>query len=329
VRAPRAPLVRRVPVGPSLAKIVQDLSLRRAGRRLLAAERFDLLYTHEEAGWFGVALARRAGLPHLYDMHSSLPEGCANFGWPLGPLLPLARAVERRVLRSASGVIAICPALAGLVRRAAPGVPVTTVENAAFDMQTGRDDLPGLPEGAAADGPPLYSGGFERNQGVELLLRALAADPSLPAPDLYGGRPKQVEAAMILARRLGVDGRVRMHGVRPFREVWAATLRASVLLSPRVCGSNAPSKLYYYMRAGRPILATNVEANRQALDPECAELVPAESAAYARALREMLDEPGRAAGLAAAARRRYEERHTLAVYLQSLAAALAPWTGKA
>lgn len=322
VRVWRAPFVRRVPVGPSLAKIVQDLAIYRAAARLLGAEKFDLLHTHEEAAYFGGRLARRAGIPHLYDMHSSIPENLRNFGWRLGPLAPLARALERRLLRRVDGVLAVCPALAELVRAVAPNVPVTVVENAPFDMLTGSDDLPESPDGPP-DGAPLYCGGFEPNQGVELVLRALAADARLPAVDFYGGRPEQVAAARKLAAALGVDARARFHGTVPFAEVWRMSLRARALLSPRVCGSNAPSKVYHYLRAGRPIVATDAQANRQALDAECAELAAVDPAAFARALRRVLEDAALAGRLARAARRRYQERYTFEAYLQGLRNALA------
>ncbi|MCX7806253.1 MAG: glycosyltransferase, partial [Planctomycetota bacterium] len=330
VRAPHAPLVRRVPVGPSVSKLLQDIPLFRTAARLLREERFDLLHTHEEAAYFGVFLARRAGIPHLYDMHSSLPEGFGNYGWHLGPLLPVVRAAERWVLRNVDGAIAVCPVLAGHARSIAPGLRVTVVENAPFDMLSGRDDLP--EEGDApgkAEAPPLYCGGLDRNQGADLLIRAAAIGQDLPPVEVYGGRPDQVEAARRMAESLGIADRIRLRGQAPFDVVWGAMRRSSALLSPRASGTNVPSKVYYYLRAGRPIVATDIPAHRQVLDGSCALLVRPDPEEFAAGLARVLNDQALASAMASAARRRYEERHTFRTYLEGLRTALAPWTGGA
>ena len=47
----------------------------------LASEKYDAVHSHEEGSWFGVVLAGLLGLPHLYDMHSSLPQQLTNFAY--------------------------------------------------------------------------------------------------------------------------------------------------------------------------------------------------------------------------------------------------------
>ena len=73
VRCPRPPFLRGVRIGPSAAKLLLDALLAVTAARLARARRYDAIHSHEEAGLLGVWLARRLGLPHLYDMHSSLP----------------------------------------------------------------------------------------------------------------------------------------------------------------------------------------------------------------------------------------------------------------
>ena len=329
VRVPRSRLIGRVPVGPSFSKLMQDIPLFRTAARMLREERFDLLHTHEEAGWFGIRLSRRAGIPHLYDMHSSLPEGFRNYGWHLGPLDSAIRAAERWVLRNVDGVIAICPALAEHAASVAPGLRITVIENSPFDMISGRDDLPGDGEASEANAPPLYCGGFERNQGVDMLARAVALCPDLPPVDVYGGRPDQVERARRMAEKCGAGGRLRFLGAAPFLDTWEASRRAAVLLSPRIAGTNVPSKIYHYLRAGRPIVATDVPAHRQVLDESCAILTKADPLDFSEGLRRALSDAELSARIAAAARKRYEERYTFAAYLEALRSALSPWTGEA
>ena len=66
-------------IGPSFTKVVLDglMLFTIAGR--VMRERYDAIHSHEEMGLVGVWLARWLGIPHLYDMHSSLPQQLSNF----------------------------------------------------------------------------------------------------------------------------------------------------------------------------------------------------------------------------------------------------------
>ena len=84
--------MRRVPIGPSAVKVVLDtLMLVTVARRALAGG-YDAVHSHEEMGLVGVWVARWLGVPHLYDMHSSLPQQLGNFKFSGSRLL-------RRALR--------------------------------------------------------------------------------------------------------------------------------------------------------------------------------------------------------------------------------------
>ena len=72
----------RVKIGPSLAKIPLDALLdadRAAARARRAAT--TPIHSHEEGGLIGVVLAALLRVPHLYDMHSSLPQQLTNFAF--------------------------------------------------------------------------------------------------------------------------------------------------------------------------------------------------------------------------------------------------------
>ena len=59
--------------GPSHAKIWFDALLFCRLCFLLARERYDLLYAHEEGGFLAALLAPTFRVPLVVDMHSSLP----------------------------------------------------------------------------------------------------------------------------------------------------------------------------------------------------------------------------------------------------------------
>src|SRR6185295_770998 len=80
-RCLRPPFVSRVRIGPSGAKVVLDAFLAMTAMRLAITRRYDAVHSHEEGGAIGVWLAKALGVPHLYDMHSSLPQQVTNFGY--------------------------------------------------------------------------------------------------------------------------------------------------------------------------------------------------------------------------------------------------------
>ena len=81
-RSLRPPFVRRVEDRP----VAGEDSARRAARRCTALRRacrgrYDAMHSHEEGGLIGVVLAALLRVPHLYDMHSSLPQQLTNFAF--------------------------------------------------------------------------------------------------------------------------------------------------------------------------------------------------------------------------------------------------------
>ena len=61
----RPPVVRDVPIGPSIPKLMLDGPLFYRAWSLARRTEFDLLHSHEEAGVLGAWIARARGIPHL------------------------------------------------------------------------------------------------------------------------------------------------------------------------------------------------------------------------------------------------------------------------
>ena len=72
-RTPRIGFIKTVKIGLSSKKVFLDSLLFIRAFRLLQTGRYDLLHTHEEAGFFGILLAKIFDVRHIYDMPSSLP----------------------------------------------------------------------------------------------------------------------------------------------------------------------------------------------------------------------------------------------------------------
>jgi glycosyltransferase involved in cell wall biosynthesis len=229
-----------------------------------------------------------------------------------GPLLWAARALEGHALRHSTAVVTVCGSLTDGVRGRVPHARVFQVEDppiagtAAPEADTGalRASL-GLDERPVV----LYTGNFERYQGVELLVASAAAVPGAQFV-FVGGEPDQVARLRTAPR----SGTCVFAGKRPTSDLPAFLGLAAVVVSPRVSGVNTPFKIYTYLASGRPLVATRILTHTQVLDDSMAWLVDPTPEAVAAGIRSVLADPEgarrRAArGLETIAREYSEARH--------------------
>ncbi len=325
IRAPRPPFVHGVRIGPSLAKIPLDVLLAVTACRQAAAVRYDVVHSHEEAGAIGVVVARLLGVPHLYDMHSSLPQQLSNFAFSRSPIVRRFFALlERLMIRRSQVVVVICPALQDTVRAIEPGAMSFVIENAPGSADDPADSEQALAvrgrSGFRADTPVvLYTGTFEAYQGLDLLFRAMAlviaARPEARLL-LAGGKADQVARAAADARASGLEGHVVFAGERPASEIPAYLLAADVLVSPRSRGTNTPLKIYQYLRSGRPIVATRLLTHTQVLDDSTAILTGVTAREFADGILAGIADPGRARQIGERARALAEAKYSYQAYLE-------------
>ena len=319
IRAGRPPLTRRVTIGPSFTKLILDAFLAVTAWRQARREPYDLVHSHEEAGLLGVWIARRLRIPHLYDMHSSLPQQLANFRFARSRVLRRAfEVMEDRTIFGSDAVVTICRDLQDHVTAMGAGERAVLIENVmggdvAEPPQTTAAEVRRR-WGVPADAPlVLYTGTFEPYQGLDLLL---AAAPIVAARHpavrflVVGGRPEQIAKV-----RGSAGAPVIFAGHQPARDIPAFLEASDILASPRTSGTNTPLKIYTYLRAGKPIVATDLLTHTQVLDPEIAMLVPPEPRAFAAAIEALIGDPRLRERLSRAARARAEERYSPEVYL--------------
>jgi glycosyltransferase involved in cell wall biosynthesis len=279
IRSLKPPFISRVKIGPSWAKVPLDALLTLTAFRMALTRKYDVIHSHEEGGAIGIVLAGLLRKPHLYDMHSSLPQQISNFGYGKATwLAKMFEWVERLMLKRSQAVIVICQDLDDTVKALGVNVPTVLIENA-----SGTAPLIGAGLGVRtslgldADTPVvLYTGTFEAYQGLDLLYGAMRhVLTSAPSARLVmvGGDPEQVEAARKAAAAAGIGGATLFTGQRPAEEIPAFLDAASVLVSPRSSGTNTPLKIYQYLRSGRPIVATRLRTHTQVLDDSVAVLV--------------------------------------------------------
>jgi glycosyltransferase involved in cell wall biosynthesis len=298
--------------------------------RRVARSKYDAIHSHEEMGLVGVWLARWLRIPHLYDMHSSLPQQLSNFKFSRSALLRRVFTwAEDRMVRGSGVVITICQELQDTVDDMGVGDRALLIENV---MGGDVEDAPSLgpreirqrwqvPETAPV---ALYTGTFEAYQGVELLIDAsamLARTHPHARVLVVGGEPAQVAAARARADAAGASSIMSFTGQQPARDIPAFVGACDLLVSPRLRGTNTPLKIYSYLRSGKPILATELLTHTQVLSPEVARLVPVDAAAFAGAMAELIDRPDERARLAQAARQLAAAKYSRESYVRRTAEA--------
>ena len=299
-RCARPPFVRRVKIGPSLAKIPLDLQLMMTALGRVWRTGTTLSTRTRKAGSSAWCSPRRCGC----RICTTCTPACRSSS-PISPSAArrLVRRVflgiERLMIRRSRVVIVICPSLEETVRAIDPAAQVILIENA-----------PGSGEGAAtaaqaaavreafglgASTPVvLYTGTFEAYQGLDLLFAAMALVRSR-RPDarllLAGGKPDQVRRAQEQAQAAGIGDVTLFAGERPASEIPAYLLAADVLVSPRSRGTNTPLKIYQYLRSAKAIVATRLLTHTQVLDDDTAFLTGVSAAEFADGILAALENP--------------------------------------
>jgi glycosyltransferase involved in cell wall biosynthesis len=332
-RCMRPPFVHKIGIGPSFAKIPLDISLSVTAFARALRGRYDAVHSHEEGIAIGIVLAGLLRVPHLYDMHSSLPQQLTNFAFTRSRSVRwMFEVLERFVIRHSRVVIVICPELQTTVQGIDPDVPCVLIENAPGSAP-GSNENPGSSDStrqAATDslraslgvtpGQPvvLYTGTFEPYQGLDLLLDAfvhVARSRRDARLVLAGGNPDQIEALRREAASRGIADVVIFAGQRPSEEIPLYLRMATALVSPRRTGTNTPLKIYQYLRSGTPIVATRLLTHTQVLGDDTAILTPATPEGFAEGILTAIGDSATASAVAARARHLADTKYSYEAYL--------------
>jgi glycosyltransferase involved in cell wall biosynthesis len=315
--------LRQVPVGLSLAKVLLDVPLVAELARRLGSGLYTCIHAVEEAAFPAVILGRRFRVPVIYDMQSSLPEQLAQHLAFRGPVQIALRRLERWLLRQADSVVSSA-GLAARVRAAVPDVRLREWQYSGMLPPAAPEEVTALrADLGLAPGRPvvLYTGTFEGYQGLPELLAAVPrvrAEVPEAAFVLVGAE----ESGGTTIERSHMDlvrsGALRVVRRQPRERIPRFLALADVVVSPRAYGDNLPLKVFDYLAAGKPIVATDIPAHRSVLDDDRALLTGAWSPDLARAIVRLLRDPELAARLGEAGRAYSEERFGWFAFVRSV-----------
>ena len=296
-RIPRLPGLLRIKIGPSFAKIPLDMMMAGWCLGKLIKKRYDVIFSHEEASFFGALFAKWGRIPHIYDMHSSLPQQLDNFDFTRSRAVKtIFRVLEKFVLKNSSSVIVICLDLYQQVKQMGFSEKSILLENfCEFDSPLlTQNRRMKLRKRFAADNQKLvlYAGNFQSYQGIDLFLRAAAQIPDQRVVFLLvGGSPENVREKKRFTEELGLSERVHFTGQVPPSQVSHYIDIADVLVSPRTAGTNTPLKIYSFLKSGKPVVATDLRTHTQVLDENIALLEEPEPDKMASAIKSACFDP--------------------------------------
>ena len=322
IRPPNLFIIRKIKIGPSLTKIPLDFLLLLQAVFELTKAHYDIIFSHEEAAFFGVALAKAWGKPHIYDMHSSLPQQLENFEFTRSSfLISLFRRMENFVLKNSQAVIVICQDLRERVAKLGYERKALLVENfldfpgeefSAEEIARKKKELARRGEKIV-----LYAGNLESYQGIPLLLEAARKVRENAIFLLVGGSGAALQEMREMAGKLGLADKLIFVSRVPPSQIHLYVSLADVLVSPRLAGTNTPLKIYSFLKSGKPLVATNLWTHTQVLNSRNAILVEPDAPSLAEGISFALrSEEARARAHAAAEWARKE--YTLPRYLEKI-----------
>ncbi len=322
------PFINQIKIGPSWVKPILDLLVFFKALMMLFKNRYDVIHTHEEAAFFAYFLSPLFQIPHLYDMHSSLPRQLESFGvgnfWPVKPIFVW---LEDQVIKSSEAIITIDSELASIVKRTNPKARHINIENTAVSFNTGfgvENTLPTpaeIRENLNLEGRTavVYTGTFERYQGLDLVVKSVEKVKDQYPNVKYvmvGGKPHQVDELREIVAEKGLEEWVHFTGIVSPEEAMIFLDAADILLSSRIEGTSVPLKVYSYMHAEKPIIATNLEAHTQVFNPSMSVLVDPTIEGLADGVLSYLDNPEKMKLMATRAKEYANEYYSTASYIK-------------
>jgi glycosyltransferase involved in cell wall biosynthesis len=297
-------------------------------RQLRAVARPSFVYQRLSVGSYaGAALARRHGVPLVLEYNGSEVWVARNWGRGLR-YEALALDAERAGLRHASLVVTISQALTDeVVDRGVEPERVVWHPNG-VDAATFAPDRFSDGErvalrrryGIDADATVVgFVGTFGQWHGADVLARAVArsAEWARSANVRYLLVGDGMTMPIVRQELAGAEDVAVLTGVVPQADAPLHLAAADVLVSPHVPNADgspffgSPTKLFEYMAAEKPIVASDLDQIGDVLRDDLAVLVPPGDAdALAAAIRELVGDPERRARLGERARRRVLERYT-------------------
>jgi glycosyltransferase involved in cell wall biosynthesis len=321
----KIPMVNNIPVGFSLKKLICDIFLSLMLFKRLRKNNYHIIHAVEESIFPAIVANFFVKKKLVYDMDSSIIDQLMEKWNFLNNFKVIFFRFEKFAIRHSNAVFAVCDDLVQRVYFYEPGKHVFLIEDAPLiSANNTSSSVENLRLIFSVTGHlVLYVGNLEHYQGVDLMIKSIGAinsdlDVSLI---IIGGVEKDINEYKALAEYLGVSDKVHFMGHKPVENLTGYLEQADILVSPRKIGNNTPLKIYSYLAAGKPILATNIRSHTQILNASCALLVPPNEKAMAEGLNQLVENDELSKNLAEASKSLAEKTYSLSEFRRKVLSA--------
>jgi glycosyltransferase involved in cell wall biosynthesis len=258
-------------------------------RKLVQEKSFHILYTrHLNVADFFLRHRKSLKLPIIFEAHEIF-----HLTTERQDKIQKMQVQERRIHSQVDGIVATTKELKDQLEKIFPiSTQIAVIPNGVnVDFYEGT-------EKEGKDGTILYVGQLYPWKGVDTLLEAMRylAERKL---HIVGGEKKQIDDLTDKANQMGISDRVYFHGQVPPQKVKDFLKSASVAVHPLARKNtndaefSSPLKLFEYMAARIPIVASNLPGIREILTDKVSVLMvhPDDPKALAKGIKSILDDP--------------------------------------
>ena len=270
------------PEGLSLSFIPRDI--RCLGRRILTANilfntlllrhlkyikqrrRFFIYTRHLKVAKF--LLSRKVGIPLIYEVHEIFSDTFRESGSGRSKKYKRLEERESYVLKKADGIVTITAGLARIIKdRFMRDRNILVAPDGVF-----MEDFPEKGYPFRVDGTIFYGGSLYPWKGVDILVKAMRFLPERRLT-IVGGNDRDLSRLEVLAQREGVKERCTFIPRMGRKEYLKSLAESYLCVIPNRDTSisryfTSPLKLFEFMAAGKPIVASRLESIQEILNKE-------------------------------------------------------------
>lgn len=316
----KIPFLGKVPVGFSIKKLLYDFLMFFAVFWKVLVNRYDVIHAVEESVYIALIFAPLKGSLVIYDMDSSMADQLLEkWSW-LGRVKGFLDWFEGLAVRYSTRVIAVCQALVDKANSYGSDTPVDLLTDTVLEIENDNGEEAENLRSLAPENHQLmlYIGNLEHYQGVDTVIQAMSEVADNITFIVIGGIPDDIQRCQLLAEKTGVEKQVVFAGPRPVQLLQDYLVQADWLISPRTKGVNTPMKIYSYLGAGVPVIATNIASHTQVLTEKNACLVEPEPSSIALGINKISSDREYAMRLAKQAKQDADELYSYKSYKHHL-----------
>lgn len=315
--------LKQIPIGPSLHKIIFDILLLFKGLQLIRKNKYIVIHGIEDAGIIAVLLGGLSRSKVIFEKHSD--PSSHKKGVLKNIILAIYAFVERLTVKAASAVICTGPGLVEQVDKMGTrtkafhifDIPSSLVEPDRDEVEVVRTRL----QKQADELLVAFVGSFAIYQGIDLLMEAIP-EVIRTCPNvrfiIIGGSDEEIKQRQNILEQQGVLMAVSFLGMIAPDTLPAYLSAADILVSPRISGVNTPLKLLDYLKAGKAIVATDLEANRLILNNEVAEFAYPQPANMAAAIVSLVEDQAKRVSMGRKGYKLYKDIYNFNNYTQKI-----------